>query len=770
MNLVTNTTSIFLALPTNTLLPFFNTSITAATGAAATTITDDGGSAAVSTDDTGSAATSGIPDGFEIPYGPSSSIWLDLSNPTEMASVESVLESESAASFAAFTSADRGPQCTASWISYLANNGSVSTIFQQWPFTIPASSVLTFGDTLITGPTTYTATEIASTATYNQYDACCGRCSIIFQSVDVYYWPVPTPNTECLASIDTRYDYVTVTSFLNAVPDTTRSASNTANLLTLRAEIPDPAMQSYAIGPGGHTLYSPNQYVLFRTVEATDLCGAVGGKYTSVFVSFAPGELSTVEEVGDMVFTTVPFDPSDLPCAPLAVESMDWVDPAPGLAPYQPVLAPVSQLYELDPRFAGCDFAAWQGIDPPWALTPVSALTPHTTQADPVAITQAPQPQSIITAISVMLTSVPPGPTAMGDPFDPLTDPVSQLDPPAPSPSAINPVASNPVASSPSAVVSLMSGTASNSPSAAVDPAGDSVASSPVAGGHPSNTQPLAASPNTAAVIAQGQTVWDNGPAVTIAGHTVMYSSSSLYVDGRPTAAIPMNTPGSNPPDSSLTAAGLTFTAYTAPQPAPAVTSEAITVAGQVFTANPSAFGIGGTTLALNGPAITLSGTPISLASAGLIIGGTQTIPIGSPAAFTANSITITPLPTGFLVDGSSVALLPGNSAITIDGIPVSLSTGANGGIVVIGTRTITFSPSATSAAGLGGLIFSAFGGSVGSASTELTTATHAAAATTYANGTIVYFQGIGDRATTLPSYIIAGAVVVCVAVSIGLL
>ena len=558
-----------------------------------------------------------------------------------MASIESVLESESNAAFASFTSAARGPQCTASWTSYLANNGSVSTFYDIWPFTVPASSVLTLGNLVITGPTTYTATESTTLATYNQYDACCGRCSITFQNVDVYYWPVPTPNTACLASLDiSEYGYITETSYLNALPDTTRSASNTAHMLTLRAEIPDPTVQSYAIGPGGLTFYSPNQYVLFRTVEASDLCGPVGGKYTSVLVSFTPGELSTVEEDANGVFTTVPFNPSDLPCAPLAVQSLDWADPAPGLAPFQPVLAPVSQLYELDSRFAGCAFAAWQGIDPPWALNPASALTPYTTQVDPVAITQAPQPQSIITSLGVMLTAVPPGPTVMGGPNDPGNDPVSQLDPPAPSPS--------------------------NAPSAALDPVGDPAASSPVAGAPPSNTQPLAASPSTPAVIAQGQTVWDNGPAVTISGHTVLYSASSIYIDGRPTAAVPTSAPSPNLPPPTLTAAGLTFTVYTAPPPAPALGSDIITIASQGFTANPSAFSIGGTTLAVNGPAITLSGTPISLASAGLIIGGTTTIPLDLHATVTPlvtpTDVPITPLPTGLLVSGSTIALLPGNT------------------------------------------------------------------------------------------------------------
>ena len=54
----------------------------------------------------------------------------------------------------------------------------------------------------------------------------------------------------------------------------------------------------------------PYAYVVFQTIEAGDQCGPVGGKYTTITWSFAPGELSTIEGRGGPAKS---FNFADLP-------------------------------------------------------------------------------------------------------------------------------------------------------------------------------------------------------------------------------------------------------------------------------------------------------------------------------------------------------------------------------------------------------------------------------------------------------------------------
>ena len=149
--------------------------------------------------------------------------------------------------------------------------------------------------------------------------------------------------------------------------------------------------------------YSPFAYVKFPTIEASNACGPVGGKYTSVTWSYAPGELSTVE---GRLGPSKAFNFADLPCPPAAVAAADWYNYYPGER-YAPIIAPVPQLYKIDPAFANCTVDIYQGYDPPTALTPQTALTPFTTEA---AITQSyvttlPTPQAQITPLGPIQTT-----------------------------------------------------------------------------------------------------------------------------------------------------------------------------------------------------------------------------------------------------------------------------------------------------------------------------------------------------------------------------
>ena len=104
-----------------------------------------------------------------------------------------------------------------------------------------------------------------------------------------------------------------------------------------------------------------------------------------------------------------------------------------------------------------------------------------------------------------------------------------------------------------------------------------------------------------------------SGPAVTSSGSVVSLVSGGLVV-GSTTYAFA--TPASSPVDSSTT------------QEIPI--STALVVAGQSFTANPSAFLVNGTTISAGGPGVTLSGTPVSLDKSGNLAVGTSTVTVES--------------------------------------------------------------------------------------------------------------------------------------------
>lgn len=93
-------------------------------------------------------------------------------------------------------------------------------------------------------------------------------------------------------------------------------------------------------------------------------------------MSFAPGELSTIEGPGG---PTKAFDFADLPCPPPGVASanLHFYNPQvnPG-RPYSPMIDLPPDLLKMDPAFGDCVAAIYQGIDPPVALTAAGRLSP----------------------------------------------------------------------------------------------------------------------------------------------------------------------------------------------------------------------------------------------------------------------------------------------------------------------------------------------------------------------------------------------------------
>ncbi len=188
--------------------------------------------------------------------------------------------------------------------------------------------------------------------------------------------------------------------------------------------------------------------------------------------------------------------------------------------------------------------------------------------------------------------------------------------------------------------------------------------------------QTITANPASQYVIA-GQTLVPGGPAITVSGTRLsLATSASQLVVGSST--IPLIAPGALP---------------------------TLTIAGQIFTANPSSqYVIDGQTLAPGGPAITISGTRISLGpSASALVVGSKTLPLSAGAGqvtasptLTIGSQTVTANAQGQYIIGGQT-LTPGG-VITVSGTPISLAPGVSD--VVLGTST----------EGLGGAIIGGFG------------------------------------------------------------
>lgn len=102
-----------------------------------------------------------------------------------------------------------------------------------------------------------------------------------------------------------------------------------------------------------------------------------GDIHTSVTLSFAPDELSSIEGSAG---ATKAFNFGDLPCPPPDVAAADKYFYNPSFNPtrrYEPRILPPTQISQLDPAFNTCKFASdFQGFDPPHALTKVIGPIP----------------------------------------------------------------------------------------------------------------------------------------------------------------------------------------------------------------------------------------------------------------------------------------------------------------------------------------------------------------------------------------------------------
>ena len=239
--------------------------------------------------------------------------------------------------------------------------------------------------------------------------------------------------------------------------------------------------------------------------------------------------------------------------------------------------------------------------------------------------------------------------------------------------------------------------------------------------------------------VVAATTLTPGGSAITISGTPVSLAPGGTLAIGSSTIALPSQT--------VFTVGGQTFTAEqtgfaiasTSISPGHAVTisgtivslgpsgalvvgsstmslpSETVfTVGGQIFTAEPTGFAIASTSIS-PGQAVTISGTIISLGLSGTLVVGANTMSLPTQSVFTVDGQPFTAEPTGFILEGATVA--PGGPGVTISGVDISLGTNS---VLHIGSQTLaTLGAAATSSSGasgnstgvgIGGAIVSAFG------------------------------------------------------------
>ena len=261
-----------------------------------------------------------------------------------------------------------------------------------------------------------------------------------------------------------------------------------------------------------------------------------------------------------------------------------------------------------------------------------------------------------------------------------------------------------------------------------------------------------------------GQTLTPGGNIV-VSGSTILYGSSSIIITSPTQPLYPTSLPAAAPvfsfdslswtaysasafvidsqtltPGGIITVSGIVLSllpsatavviagsTYPLSGDSDATIPAVLTFGTELVTANPSnAFVIGSQTL-LPGSSTTVSGTILSLlpsATAVVIAGSTFGLSGGdhplTPAVLTVGTNLVTANPSGAFVIGPET-LTPGG-AVTVAGTIISLGSGGSVAIVGGQTEMLSTTPTRSSTMNIGGLIWSALGGTLGGAAASRTT------------------------------------------------
>lgn len=199
------------------------------------------------------------------------------------------------------------------------------------------------------------------------------------------------------------------------------------------------------------------------------------------------------------------------------------------------------------------------------------------------------------------------------------------------------------------------------------------------------------ASPGVGQTLTPG--VSHQGPPFLMTGQTLVPGGAAITVSG-----VPISLPASQIAPTNLPAMVIKASPFQASKSAASAPS--VTVKTHIFTANPSAFAIDGTTISAGGPGITIAGTPISLqpSGEGLVVGGNAFVfaasapPPESPTPITIGDQIFTPNPSAFAIVGTTISA--GGPGVTVAGTFVSLQPSGAG--LVMGSSTLALLTQAT--------------------------------------------------------------------------
>lgn len=396
--------------------------------------------------------------------------------------------------------------------------------------------------------------------------------------------------------------------------------------------------------------------------------------------------------------------------------------------------------------------------DPPYALTPESALSPLTTPAQ----SRGPLPPTATPGSSLLF----PTPSSTGDPAASVVAILTQKWPTQDSSTIHFPLPSSSTQDLPSRLGKQSSNVKTTVAASQMTVSAVSTELNP----DPSSTPP------TPVVIIKGETISLDSPAVTVDGNLVFYSAGSVYI-GTKVVAIPTSIVQQGQSPSLVVLSGLSVSVFFSPAPTATVsppqslsagvksagtmrgteisrilpTSPVIlpsgallTIGDETFTPNPIAITIGSQVLSLSGSAITVFNTPLSLGPDGLVVGMTETVQFDPTLVFTVNSAVFTAAPMGYDIDGHT--LVPGSAVEIASDVMASLGPSGTDIVLIGSSRTTTIQLAPTTVIGLGGLIMTGFG-PIGQPPPAMKTVT---ASATGPNGSIIYFYGTGTRSTSM--------------------
>lgn len=433
----------------------------------------------------------------------------------------------------------------------------------------------------------------------------------------------------------------------------------------------------------------------------------VGPVYTNPIVAVPMGGLSTISlnlPIG-ATFDNMPEDRQSVDGYTNPVRTEDLICPSWGLAgsfagelptigpPYYPIIHPPSELLNLDPSWKYC--TKWvqrmyidgpymfEIFDPPRALSPVAAMTPSTTLADPITPTPIETKSTVLPSAKPADSASPNLPEITAKPsLDPVQTIVAHpsssplVDPGQGAHSDPGRLLSNDVKTTATDAPQISSLVGSTS-IVLQDPkisAGSELLSDNL-------TKPTTPTASEANPGPSQHTEQEIGPVI----HSVL--------GGIVPARRPMSNDLSMPPaegnENRQTTQGLgeiIYSAFGTPKSAessenngainaielPASHSARLifTAGGSTITANPSSpISVGRTTISAGGPAVNIAGTLLSIGPSGLMI-GSSIVPVQSAAldstvvSAAGQAITIS--------DPSAVTM--GGTTLSVGGDPVTLA------------------------------------------------------------------------------------------------